>query len=63
MQATVAWLEKYGVRYDALRFRKMPADLYIDDRAFNPTKLAESFAKYQKSETYRIITKAMDTYP
>jgi len=32
---TINWLNKYQVVYHAIRFDKMPADLYIDDKAFN----------------------------
>jgi uncharacterized HAD superfamily protein len=37
--STLRWLERHNVRYHAIRFDKMPADLYIDDKAFNPTDL------------------------
>ncbi len=39
MHATMLWLEKHGVRYHAVHFEKMPADLYIDDKCFNPINL------------------------
>ena len=32
---TIDWLDKHGVLYHAVRFDKMPADMYIDDKAFN----------------------------
>ena len=35
-QATIRWLKRHGVKYHAVRFEKMPASLYIDDRAINP---------------------------
>ena len=34
-EITINWLDKYGVLYHAVRFDKMPADMYIDDKAFN----------------------------
>lgn len=37
--STLRWLERHNVRYHAIRFDKLPADLYIDDKAFNPGDL------------------------
>ena len=34
-EITIDWLNKHGVIYHAIRFDKMPADLYIDDKTFN----------------------------
>lgn len=34
--ATVKWLKAHDVRYHAIQMEKMPADLYLDDRALNP---------------------------
>jgi len=35
-EATLTWLHNHGVRYQAIHFEKMPADLYIDNKSFNP---------------------------
>jgi len=32
---TEAWLMKHGVRFHGLRFGKLSADLYVDDKAIN----------------------------
>lgn len=33
MVETYNWLEKHNVRYHAIHFEKMPADIYLDDKA------------------------------
>lgn len=33
---TATWLKKHGVKYHAIRMEKLPAYLYIDDRALTP---------------------------
>lgn len=33
MKETFEWLEKNNVRYHAIHFEKMPADVYLDDKA------------------------------
>jgi len=32
-EITIEWLEKNNVKYHAVKFEKMPADMYIDDKA------------------------------
>ncbi len=34
-EATLKWLDKHLVRYNAISFRKANADLYIDDKMIN----------------------------
>lgn len=34
-EATIKWLKKNSVKYHAVRFEKMPASIYLDDRAIN----------------------------
>jgi uncharacterized HAD superfamily protein len=34
--ATLSWLRKNNIPFDAISNNKMPADLYIDDRSENP---------------------------
>lgn len=34
---TIEQFKEWGVKYDALMFGKPPADVYIDDKAFNST--------------------------
>jgi uncharacterized HAD superfamily protein len=36
-ERTMDWLDKYGVKYHSLRFDKLPTDIYVDDKAWNPT--------------------------
>lgn len=36
-EKTMDWLDKHGVKYHSLRFDKLPTDIYIDDKAWNPT--------------------------
>ena len=33
---TLEWLNTHHVKFDAIRFDKMPADMYVDDKSFNP---------------------------
>jgi len=35
-ESTLNWLLKHGVRYHAIRFEKMPFDLLLDDKCWNP---------------------------
>ncbi len=39
--ATLQWLRKHGVPFFAISNNKMYADVYIDDKAFNPVKNIE----------------------
>lgn len=41
-EATLKWLDKYNVRYNAISFRKTNTDIYIDDRAVRPEELIEA---------------------
>jgi len=43
---TINWLHRYNVRYHAIHFDKMPADVYIDDKAVN---IIEHFKKEEKN--------------
>ena len=36
-EKTIRWLNKYGVDFHSIRMDKMPADVYLDDKSFNPT--------------------------
>lgn len=38
-EATVQWLNANGVKYHAICMGKMPADMYIDDRAIGLDKI------------------------
>ncbi len=35
MSETFNWLDRHGVKYHAVSNLKMPADLYVDDKAIN----------------------------
>ena len=37
---TEYWLEKHGVKYDALLFGKPQADVYVDDKGLKPFEFA-----------------------
>lgn len=38
IQATISWLRKNNIPFDAISNNKMPADIYIDDRSENPLR-------------------------
>ena len=36
--ATIQWLRRHNVRFDAISNNKMAADCYIDDKSYNPIR-------------------------
>jgi uncharacterized HAD superfamily protein len=40
-EATLKWLDRWNIRYNAISFRKTNTDIYIDDRSFRPEELIQ----------------------
>ena len=51
--ATIDWLNKYNVRYDAISNIKRPTCLYIDDKSFNPFDMRNCILKNKSHKAWQ----------